>query len=126
MQLPAGWKDATALDEESRTGDRVSFKPINMEKLIDSPVLAGSHLELIALGENHGAPVSLAVAAESDAELKVSPAQLAGLQRLIAEEAALFGARHFDHYTFLTSSIGSPISASSTTSRATIASPADR
>lgn len=101
VQLPAKWKDATALEEESRTADRVSFKPVSMEKLIDSPLLAAEHLQVTQLGENHGAKVLIAVAAETEAELQINPAQLKGMQNLVAEEAALFGARHFEQYQFL-------------------------
>ena len=39
--LPAGWKQGSSLSVTSQSGDRVSFAPVSLERLIDSPVLAG-------------------------------------------------------------------------------------
>ena len=100
-RLPPGWKFATSLETAGREGDLVRFQPVSLETLIDSPVLAAAHLLEVPLGESHGAKVSAALAAETEWELRLPPALRASLQRLVAEEAALFGARHFDRYVFL-------------------------
>ena len=101
VQLPPGWRFATSLETAGRDGDLVRFQPVSLETLIDSPVLAARHLLEVALGESHGAKVSAALAAETEVELRLPPALRASFEKLVAEEAALFGARHFDRYVFL-------------------------
>ena len=108
VQLPPGWKAATSLErQEERPGEAapdqglIKFKPVSLETLIDSPVLTGLYLNEVPLGESHGAKVSAAIAAETEWEARVPPAIKASFERLVAEEAALFGARHFDRYVFL-------------------------
>jgi predicted metalloprotease with PDZ domain len=45
--------------------------------------------------------VSAAIAAETEWEGRIPPSMKASFENLVAEEAALFGARHFDRYVFL-------------------------
>ena len=101
LRVPAGWKTASALQSAGRDGDKVSFEPVSLETLIDSPVQLGAHLIEVPLGDNHGAPMSVAIAAETEADLRARPEMLVAWKKLVAEEAALFGARHFDSYRWL-------------------------
>ena len=39
VTLPAGWKFGSALDGASRAGDTVSFAPVTLNTLVDSPLL---------------------------------------------------------------------------------------
>ena len=48
-------------------------------------------------------PHHLNIAADSAAALDISAEQIAAYSRLVREEGALFGARHYDHYDFLLS-----------------------
>src|SRR6202795_2279886 len=43
ITLPAGWKFGTALDQDSGSGQAMTFKTVNLEQLVDSPVLAGRY-----------------------------------------------------------------------------------
>ncbi len=101
LKLPSGWKWASALTPTTSSAGSVKFNAVSMETLVDSPVLTGAFLEVTSLGNLLGAPVSIAVAAETAAESKLGPIDTAALKRLVAEEAALYGARHFDRYVFL-------------------------
>ena len=105
VQLPPGWKAATSLERElqgeAAPGGLIKFKPVSLETLVDSPVLTGLYLNEVPLGESHGAKVSAAIAAETEWEARMPPSIKASFERLVAEEAALFGARHFDRYVFL-------------------------
>lgn len=101
VRLPAGWAHASSLRAAGREGARVAFEEVSLEELVDSPVLAGRYLEETPLGAIDGAPVSIAVAAESAAQARLTEEQKGWLKNLVAEEAALFGARHFDRYVFL-------------------------
>ena len=40
--LPRNWKQGSSLHVTSEAGSRVNFAPLSLERLIDSPVLAGS------------------------------------------------------------------------------------
>ncbi len=101
VRLPSGWKWASALTSMGPPGATVNFQTVSAETLVDSPLLSGAHLNVTALGSFLGAPVSLAVAAETAAEAQIGLEDTAFLKKLIAEEVALYGARHFDRYVFL-------------------------
>ncbi len=44
--LPPNWKQGSSLRVTSQAGGRVNFAPVSLERLIDSPVLAGEFFEL--------------------------------------------------------------------------------
>ncbi len=101
LKLPSGWKFGTAL-ETARAGATVEFKPVTLETLIDSPVLAGAHFKSVALGPaNSKPPHAIDLAADSAHALEVPPETERAWSRLVAEAYALFGARHYDRYHFL-------------------------
>jgi predicted metalloprotease with PDZ domain len=99
LMLPHGWKFGTALESAKTSGDTVEFKPVTLETLVDSPVIAGAWFKSFPLG---GEPAhTLDVVADSEAALAIEPAQLDALKRLVVEAGALFGARHYARYHFL-------------------------
>lgn len=63
-------------------------------------VLAGEYFRAIPLSKAKPA-VGLDIAADSPAALAASPKFLAAMRQLVDEADALFGARHYDHYSFL-------------------------
>ena len=97
----ADWKYATALETVTHDGASVTFKPVTMEQLIDSPVDAGTNARTWALGSIDGAPVELAAFADTANELDASDATIAKFRALVGQMSALYRARHFNHYTFL-------------------------
>ncbi|HVP66825.1 MAG TPA: PDZ domain-containing protein [Anaeromyxobacteraceae bacterium] len=101
LLLPAGWKAATALAIASASDGAIAYRPVSLETLVDSPVLAGAYLAEIPLGEVGGVPHWLVVAGDSEASLSVPADFRAGLERLVREAYALFGARHYGSYRFL-------------------------
>lgn len=101
VALPTGWQHATALKGAPGAGGEVAFQPVTLETLVDSPVVMGRYGRNIDLGTVLGAPHSLALVAGSADALKPSDEQIALYKQLVAEAAALFGARHYDAYTFL-------------------------
>ena len=106
LTLPAGWTASTPLVPLAGAGKnpgRISFQPVSLSRLIDSPVLAGSHLHEVPLGVVDGAPHFLVLAAETEAQAELRPEQRAAFEKLVVEAQALFGARHYDSYRFLTS-----------------------
>jgi hypothetical protein len=47
--LPQGWKFGSSLPVEKQAGDEVTFKPISLDLLVDSPVIAGEYYRSIDL-----------------------------------------------------------------------------
>ena len=71
-----------------------------LERLIDSPVLAGAHLRTIPLTYVTGVPHFLDVATE-EAKVELPPELIAGLSQVANEAAALFGGRGYRSFHFL-------------------------
>jgi predicted metalloprotease with PDZ domain len=102
LRLPGtDWQFATALEPPVRDGATLTFAPVTMEKLVDSPLDAGTVARRWQLGTIDGAPVDLAAFADTPDELDASDATIGKFRRLVAEMAELYHARHFAHYTFL-------------------------
>ena len=101
VRLPSGWQFATALEGAHRTGDLVTFQSSSLERLVDSPLMSGPHYRRIELDSAAAAPVRLNIFADRAAELDANAAQIEAHRRLVQEELALFGSRHYAHYDFL-------------------------
>ena len=41
--LPDGWKWGTPLPVEKSSGNKITFKPISLDLLVDSPIIAGQY-----------------------------------------------------------------------------------
>ncbi|RZI98458.1 MAG: M61 family peptidase [Brevundimonas sp.] len=101
VKLPAGWQQASALESTGREGDVVSFAPISLEHLADSPMFAGQHYRRIELDAGGSSPVHLNLVGDTAASLNASPERIAQYTALVQQTDRLFGARHYDRYDFL-------------------------
>jgi predicted metalloprotease with PDZ domain len=102
LRLPPGWKFGTALPQESSTGNEVTFMPVSLDRLVDSPVIAGEYYRAVDVtppGEliHH----EIDMVADSEAALEMSPELQKDFTNLVAETGKLFGARHYRDYHFL-------------------------
>jgi predicted metalloprotease with PDZ domain len=100
LRLPEGWAFATALTVASKT-DGLEFKPVSLTTLVDSPVLAGTHLRTIDLTPGKTPDVRLNIAGESAEAIAIGADYEQRFQHLASEAAGLFGAHHYEHYDFL-------------------------
>ncbi|MHB8541540.1 MAG: M61 family metallopeptidase [Candidatus Acidiferrales bacterium] len=102
LVLPDGWKFGTPLPVEKQDGGRVTFKPVPLNRLVDSPVIAGQYYREINLTPP-GEPIrhEIDIVADSAEALDMSPKVRRGLTNLVAESGKLFGARHYRDYHFL-------------------------
>lgn len=100
--LPEGWKYGTALPVAGESGNEISFKPISLEHLVDSPVIAGQYYRSIDLTPP-GEPIhhEIDMVADSEDALNMSPEVQKDMTSLVAESGKLFGARHYRDYHFL-------------------------
>ncbi len=102
VDLPAGWKFGTALEVASEGRGQVTFRPVSLTTLVDSPLIAGAHFRKVELSKRGETPVHVIdMVSESEAGLAITPADEAAYRKLVAETGALFGARHYLHYDFL-------------------------
>jgi len=102
LAMPDGWQFGTALPVKNEAGNRVSFNPISLDLLVDSPVITGEFYRKIDLTPP-GEPIhhEIDIAADSADALNMSPENQKQMINLVAESGKLFGARHYRDYHFL-------------------------
>ena len=102
LTMPDGWKFGTSLPIANQSGNEVSFKPISLDMLVDSPVITGEYYRAIDLAPA-GEPIhhEIDMVADSEAALNMSPEIEKAMTNLVAESGKLFGARHYRDYHFL-------------------------
>ena len=100
--LPEGWKFGSSLPVEKESGKEIKFKPISLDLLVDSPVIAGEYYRAIDITPP-GEPVhhELDLVADSTVALNLSPENQKQMTNLVAESGKLFGTRHYRDYHFL-------------------------
>jgi predicted metalloprotease with PDZ domain len=97
VTYPAGWSAATSLDVASRSGNRLTYRTVPYETLVDSPVFAGRYYRRERLTEN----INLNLFADEPGDLAATPEQIAIHRRAAEQSVRLFGAVHFDEYEWL-------------------------
>jgi predicted metalloprotease with PDZ domain len=102
LRLPEGWKFGTALAQESVAGNEITFMPVALDRLVDSPVIAGEYYRAVDVTPP-GEPIhhEIDMVADSEAALEMNPEIQKGFTNLVAETGKLFGARHYRDYHFL-------------------------
>ena len=102
LTVPDGWKYGTPLPVAGEKGNKIKFKPVSLELLVDSPVITGEYYRAIDITPA-GEPVhhELDLVADSEAALEISPEVQKGMVNLVAEAGKLFGTRHYRDYHFL-------------------------
>ena len=102
LRLPEGWKSGTALPVEQQSGNEIEFKPVELNRLVDSPAIAGQYLRVVNVTpQGEAIHHEMDIAADSEAALDISPEQVDDYTNLVAQTWALFGARHYRDYHFL-------------------------
>jgi predicted metalloprotease with PDZ domain len=109
LQIPAGWKFATALKAASENGGRIDFAPVSLTTLVDSPVIAGEYLKVVPLdpstplgtSDTSSRRVEADLVGDTAASIEIPADLTQKWKRLVQEADAMFGARHYDRYHFL-------------------------
>ena len=101
VKLPAGWQFGGAMEQTYRKDDVVSFKAVNLDQLIDSPLFAGKYFKRIDLDPNGKVPVHLNIVADSAASLEAKPEHIEAHRTLVQQAYKLYGSQHYSHYDFL-------------------------
>ena len=103
LLLPPNWKQGSALAVTSQTGSRVNFAPVSLERLIDTPVLAGEFYRAVPLTSSW--PAELDITGDSQASVeKADDAHAISLfGKLVDQDRAMFGFRHWKNLHLLVS-----------------------
>jgi len=101
--LPPNWHQASSLRVTSQVGSRLNFAPVSLERLIDSPVLAGEFVRVVPLASTW--PAELDITGDSQAAVdKADDAHAVSLfSKLIDQDRAMFGFRHWQTLHLLVS-----------------------
>ena len=100
LTLPDGMRPATSLAEQGRSKSTITFAPVSLELLLDSPVLAAPFLERRSLVDGP-VPVRVTYLASQAAQLAGAAALDAPLRAVVEQTAAVFGKAPFPHFDFL-------------------------
>jgi len=103
LTIPAAWKFGTALGVAGQKDAEVSFVPVSVEQLVDSPVITGRYFREIPLAPEVTPKHYLDVAGDAAEDVELKPEFLASLSRLARETGALYASRHYETYHFLLS-----------------------
>jgi predicted metalloprotease with PDZ domain len=101
--LPPNWKQGSGLRVTSESGDRVTFAPVSLERLIDSPVLAGQFFRSVTLTSVW--PAELDITGDTQAAVDNADAAHAFtlFGKLVDQDRAMFGYRHWQTLHLLVS-----------------------
>jgi predicted metalloprotease with PDZ domain len=101
LTVPSGWKFSTALPIAQESSGTITFKPVALDLLIDSPVQSGAYMRVFPLTPGENPSHEIDVAADNPAALDIPPAMIENYKRLVREGQALYQSHHYRKYHFL-------------------------
>lgn len=101
--LPANWKQGSSLTVTNQAAGRVTFAATSLERLIDSPVLAGEFFRAVPLASKWPAELDLTGDSKSAVEKADDAHAFALFGKLIDQDQAMFGFRHWQTMHLLVS-----------------------
>ena len=101
--LPLNWKQGSSLQVSGKNGPRVDFAAVSLERLIDSPVLAGEFFRTAPLSSTWPAQLDITGDSQSAVDKADDAHAFALFGKLIDEDRALFGFRHWQTLHLLVS-----------------------
>ncbi len=101
--LPANWKQGSSLQAVSQTGGRVNFAPVSLERLIDSPVLAGEFFRAVPLASSWPAELDFTGETQAAIDNADNAHAFTLFAKLIDQDRAMFGFRHWQTMHILVS-----------------------
>jgi predicted metalloprotease with PDZ domain len=102
LLLPAGWKFGSVLPLAKQSAESIEFQPVTLERLVDSPLIAGEYYRVFDLTPpGKAVHHEIDIVADSEAALAMPAEIQRGLTNVVAEAGRIFGARHYREYRFL-------------------------
>jgi predicted metalloprotease with PDZ domain len=93
--LPPNWKQGSSLAVTHQAGGRATFAATSLERLIDSPVLAGEFFRAVPLASKWPAELDLTGDSQSAVDEADDAHAFALFGKLIDQDQAMFGFRHW-------------------------------
>lgn len=97
----ADWTAETALPDPARNGNRITYAPATLERLVDSPLDAGTVFKRFTLLDADGFTNEIDAFADRPSQLDLPANKLDGFKAIVGEMDAIYGARHWKNYHFL-------------------------
>jgi predicted metalloprotease with PDZ domain len=104
--LPPNWKQGSSLHVTSQTGNRVNFAPVSLERLIDSPVLAGDFFRAVPLASSWPAELDITGDSQAAVDNADDAHAFALFGKLVDQDRAMFGFRHWQTLHLLVAQSG--------------------
>jgi predicted metalloprotease with PDZ domain len=101
--LPPNWKQGSSLPVTSQKDTRINFAPVSLERLIDSPVLAGEYFRAIPLHAEWPAELDVTGDSQSTVDTADDAHAVTLFANLVDQDKAMFGFRHWQTMHFLVS-----------------------
>ena len=101
IMLPQQWRHASALEVATQEQNGITFRDTPLDRLVDSPLIAGRYFREIALAPEITPAHYLDLVADTPADLDITPARIEQLSQLVRQSGKLFGYRHYDSFRFL-------------------------
>jgi len=101
LTLPNQWKFSTSLPVSAQSANTISFAPVALDLLVDSPVQSGQFMRVFPLNPGGSPPQELDVLSDDAWALDVPGDLIDHYKRLVAEASALYQSHHFRDYHFL-------------------------
>ena len=101
LTVPAGWKFNTSLPIAGQSADTITFSPVPLDLLVDSPVQSGEFVRVYRLNPGEKPPHEVDVVSDDPWALDIPPALVDNYKRLVAEASALYQSHHYRDYHFL-------------------------
>ena len=93
--LPANWQQGSSLLVTGRVSNRVNFAPVSLERLIDSPVLAGEFFRAAPLTSSWPAELDITGDSQSAVDNADDAHAFTLFGKLVDQDRAMFGFRHW-------------------------------
>jgi predicted metalloprotease with PDZ domain len=101
--LPTGWKQGSSLKVTGESGGRADFAPVSLERLIDSPVLAGEFFRTVKLSSEWPATLDITGDSQNAVDKADDAHAFATFAKLVDQDRVMFGFRHWDTFHILVS-----------------------
>ena len=101
LRLPSGWKFSTALPVAEKSSNDITFQPVALDLLVDSPVQSGEYMKVVPLTPGENPVHEIDIAAENPSALDLPPEMIEKYVRLVREAQALYQSHHYREYHFL-------------------------
>ncbi|MDQ2681612.1 MAG: M61 family peptidase [Candidatus Eremiobacteraeota bacterium] len=92
------WIAQTALPDPVRTGDTIAFAPATLERLVDSPLDAGTVFKKLLLYDKDGVSFEIDIFADRPEDLEIPAKTVTAFKNLVPEMLAIYTYRHWNHY----------------------------